>query len=181
MTFATMPTEFIEKYVAFNLHIRRRGICSAPKNREEEETISFLRSSPSYPFLKLYDDDLAASTQLAYSENETVVRSFHSFAVGAAPADPPPAQKIKFSLCVTKSPPPPLAFTFPSLERSANSGEGCATHLPNLIAVSEMGHSVGPTFPFTTCRRNVWPLFPGRHFRYRSLHEREREREKNAA
>ena len=98
MTFATMPTEFIEKYVAFNLHIRRRGICSAPKNREEEETISFLRSSPSYPFLKLYDDDLAASTQLAYSENETVVRSFHSFAVGAE-RRPSRAEDKIFPLC----------------------------------------------------------------------------------
>ena len=99
MTFATMPTEFIEKYVAFNLHIRRRGICSAPKNREEEETISFLRSSPSNPFsLKLYDDDLAASTQLAYSENETVVRSFHSFAVGAERRSSRAEDKI-FPLC----------------------------------------------------------------------------------
>ena len=103
MTFATMPTEFIEKYVAFNLHIRRRGICSAPKNREEEETISFLRSSPSYPFLKLYDDDLAASTRIL---RERDGRSFVSFVrSGGRPS--PPAQKIKFSLCVTKSPPPP--------------------------------------------------------------------------
>ena len=116
------------------------------------------------------------------SHTQRTRRSFVRFIRSQwGPNADPPAQKIKFSLCVTKSPPPPpLAFTFLSLERaeSTNSGEGCATHLPNLIAVSEMGHSVGPTFPFTTCRRNVWPLFPGRHFRYRSLHETERERER---
>ena len=102
-------------------------------------------------------------------------RSGRSFAGSADPA-----QKIKFPLCVTKSPPRrAAAFTFLSLQLSANSGEGCETHLPNLTIVSDTGDpvavAVGPTFPFTTCRRNVWPLSRRRNFRYRSFTSGERE------
>ena len=138
-------------------HAASGNTCSAPMNREKQETISCVPRPPSYPF-RSYDDDLAASL-----DSHTTQRKRRSLARSPPPGPTRPrAEDEIFPLCNEIS---TAAFTFPSLQLSANSGEGCATHLPNLTVVSDTGdpvgrsrsrsQSVGPTFPFTTCRRNV--------------------------
>ena len=117
------------------------------------------------------------------------LRSFIRSLRGPRPATR--AQKIKFSLCVRESPPPPpttrllslfclsrflrelwrrLRDSFTKLKCRLGGGRG---------RVAQSGSRPHfPSFPFTRCRRNVWPPFPrttdGRNFRYRSLQEGER-------
>ena len=149
-------------------HAASGNTCSAPMNREKQETISCVPRPPHTHSEAMMMTLRPRSTRILLRERDglSLVRRRRG--------RPDPAQKIKFSLCVTKSPPPPrraAAFTFPSLQLSlsANSGEGCATHLPNLTVVSDTGDPVAvavavsrPHFPLydMSSERLSGPFFP---------------------
>lgn len=149
-------------------------------NEPREARDNFVRSSPSsYPF-RSYDDDLAASL-----DSHTTQRKRRSL-VRRRRGRPDPAQKIKFSLCVTKSPPPPrraAAFTFPSLQLSLcelwRGLRDSFTKLNCRLRHGRPGRGRGrsQSAPLSPLRHvvgtSVWPLFPRRNFRYRS-EEREK-------
>lgn len=70
-------------------------ICSTPMNHENQEAILCVPRPHAHS-----EAMMTLWPQLAYSEKETAARSLW----GPGRSSVPPAQKIKFSLCETKSP-----------------------------------------------------------------------------
>ena len=112
-----------------------------------------------------------------------LAHSGRSFARCGGRARDPRAEDKIFPLCneISTAPDDETAFTFLPLALSPRTLAKVARLIYQTQVPSRRTWPVSrphfPSFPFTRCRRNVWPPFPpddGRNFRYRSLQEGER-------